>query len=57
MTFQDKTLVRKLVIVLLVKLVVLLALWWIFVREQRVAVDADAAATQLLGVEVVKTKE
>jgi len=49
--------VRKLAIVLLVKLVVLLALWWIFVREQRVAVDADAAATQLLGVEVVKTKE
>ena len=57
MTLQDKTLVRKLAIVLLLKLLVLLALWWIFVREQRVTVDADAAATQLLGVQVLKTKE
>lgn len=57
MTPQDKTLVRKLAVVLLLKLLVLLALWWIFVREQRVAVDADAAATQLLGVQAVKTKE
>jgi len=57
MTPQDKTLVRKLAVVLLLKLLVLLALWWIFVREQRVAVDTDAAATQLLGVQVLKTKE
>ncbi len=45
---MDKTLVRKLAFVLLVKLALLLALWWGFVREQRVAVDADQVAAQLL---------
>lgn len=57
MTLQDKTLVRKLVIAVLIKLVVLVALWWGFVREQRVTVDAETAATQMLGAEVVKKKE
>lgn len=57
MTPQDKTLVKKLTLALLVKLVVLFGLWWGFVREQRVAVDAQTAATQLLGAEAVKTKE
>lgn len=54
---QDKTLVRKLAIVLVIKLIVLTALWWGFVREQRVVVDDNAAAVQLLGPEHVKTKE
>jgi len=45
---MDKTLARKLALVLLLKLALLLALWWGFVREQRVTVDADSAATQLL---------
>jgi hypothetical protein len=45
---MDKTLARKLALVLLVKLALLLALWWGFVREQRVTVDADGVATQLL---------
>lgn len=57
MTPQDKTLVKKLTLALLVKLVVLFGLWWGFVREQRVAVDAQTAATQLLGAEAAKTKE
>jgi hypothetical protein len=45
---MDKTLARKLALVLLLKLALLLALWWGFVREQRVTVDADEVAVQLL---------
>jgi hypothetical protein len=45
---MDKTLARKLVLVLLVKLALLLALWWGFVRGQRATVDADKVAAQLL---------
>jgi hypothetical protein len=45
---MDKTLARKLALVLLLKLALLLALWWSFVREQRVTVDADKVASQLL---------
>ncbi len=43
-----KTLARKLALVLLVKLALLLALWWGFVREQRVTVDANKVAAQIL---------
>jgi hypothetical protein len=46
---KDRLLLHKLATVLVVKLVVLTGLWWGFVREQRVPVDTDAAATQLLG--------
>jgi multidrug resistance efflux pump len=49
MNFQDRTLVRKLATVLVIKLVVLVALWWWFVREQRVPVDTNATASQMLG--------
>jgi hypothetical protein len=45
---MDKTLARKLALVLLVKLALLLALWWGFVRDQRVTVDADKVEAQLL---------
>ncbi len=45
---MDKPLTRKLAIVLLLKLALLLVLWWGFVREQRVTVDADKVAAQLL---------
>ena len=48
MNFSDKTLVRKLAIVLVLKLTVLMALWWFFVRENRVTVDECSAATQFL---------
>lgn len=44
----DKILVRKLAVVLVIKLAVLLALWWVFVREQRVTVDGDGVAAQFL---------
>ncbi len=45
---MDKPLARNLALVLLLKLALLLALWWGFVREQRVPVDADKIAAQLL---------
>ena len=54
---QDKILVQRLAVVLVIKLAVLMALWWAFVREQSVAVDSQATAAQLLGSEDVKTKE
>ncbi|WP_296497153.1 cytochrome oxidase putative small subunit CydP [Rhodoferax sp.] len=44
----DKTLVRKLAVVLVIKLAVLVALWWGFVREQRVTVDTNSVAAQFL---------
>lgn len=49
MDLSDRLLMRKLAVVLAIKLVVLTGLWWGFVREQRVPVDTDTAATQLLG--------
>ncbi len=40
---------RKLAVVLVIKLFVLGGLWWVFVREERVAVSPETAATQMLG--------
>lgn len=48
MTPSDRKLTRKLAWMLVVKLVALVLLWWLFVHDQRVEVDGDAAATQLL---------
>ena len=45
-TAQDR-LVRHLVIAVALKLVVLTGLWWAFVRDERVGVDADRAAAHL----------
>lgn len=44
----DTHLVKKLAVVLVLKFAVLATLWWGFVREQRVAVDADSVAAQFL---------
>ncbi len=49
MQFHDRSLIRKLAVVLVVKLLVLTGLWWAFVHEQRVPVDAETAAAQMLG--------
>jgi hypothetical protein len=43
---QDR-LVRHLVIAVALKLVVLTGLWWAFVRDERVGVDAERAADHL----------
>ncbi|AGX86441.1 cytochrome oxidase putative small subunit CydP [Candidatus Symbiobacter mobilis] len=37
----DRSLLRKLVVAVLLKLVVLTILWWAFVRDHRVAVDPE----------------
>ncbi len=57
MNLQDRTLVRKLLIVLVIKGAVLFALWWFFVHEQRVVVDGARLATQLLGPGQTEKKE
>lgn len=43
---QDR-LVRHLAIAVALKLAVLTALWWAFVRDERVGVDVDRAAAHL----------
>jgi len=40
----DRRLLRELVVVIVLKLVILIALWFAFVRDQRVSVDADSVA-------------
>jgi len=47
MTRDESRLVRHLAIAILVKLALLVALWWVFVRDHRVNVDADRAASQI----------
>jgi hypothetical protein len=56
MNLSDKTLVKKLVTVLVIKLVALVALWWFFVRDQHVPVDGNRVATQFLVPAPTKAK-
>ena len=48
MNLSDTSLLRKLALALALKLVLLLALWWLFVRDQGVVLDASSVAAQLL---------
>ena len=56
MTHPEKSLTKRLTVVLVIKLAVLLALWIGFVRDQRVIVDADRVAAQLLQSVATPTK-
>lgn len=47
MNRAEQRLLRHLVIAVLVKLALLIALWWLFVRDARVHVDAEQAAAQI----------
>ncbi|MCO5399896.1 cytochrome oxidase putative small subunit CydP [Ralstonia soli] len=47
MSPNDRRLVRHLLIVVTIKVAVLGALWWVFVRDARVPVDAERAADRL----------
>lgn len=47
MNLSDQGLLRHLVVVVLIKLVLITALWWAFVRESRVSVDSAAMAAQV----------
>jgi multidrug resistance efflux pump len=49
MTQAERRLLRHLVTAVLIKLVVLVLLWWAFVRDARVSVDTDRVAAQLGG--------
>ncbi len=57
MSLHDQTLIRKLVIAVVIKLLVLFALWWGFIREQRVDVDGISAADHVLGAPQAKDKD
>jgi len=57
MNIQDRTLLRKLIWTVLIKLVALSVLWWLFVHDAQVAVDEGAAARQLLAPAVRTTQE
>jgi len=48
MKLSDHILVKRLGVVLAIKLVLLFGLWWGFVRDQQVMVDASAMAAQAL---------
>lgn len=56
MTLSDKSLIRKLAVVLLVKLILLTGLWWAFVRDTRVAVDDQRQAERLLSTQSPSAK-
>ncbi|MBS1210701.1 MAG: hypothetical protein H6R19_3099 [Proteobacteria bacterium] len=44
---NDRQLARKLIAVLLIKLVLIVGLWWVFIRGQKVEVDSAAMAGAL----------
>jgi hypothetical protein len=48
MILPDQTLLKKLTLALVLKLALLLALWWAFVRDQGMQVDENSVAAQLL---------
>lgn len=48
MQWSDSALVRHMVWVVLVKLVLLTAIWWAFFRSERVQADAGSTAAHVL---------
>jgi hypothetical protein len=48
MTHAEHRLLRHLAIAVTVKLALLAALWWLFVRDEQVQVDADRTAARLV---------
>lgn len=50
MTSADRRLLRHLITAVMIKLVVLTALWWLFIRDARVPVDTDRVGQHLGGV-------
>ena len=53
MKTPDRSLLTKLAIAVMVKLVLLVGLWWVFFHDQGVAVDAQLVSDQLLSPGVV----
>jgi hypothetical protein len=48
MNISDKNLFNKLAMALVLKLAILMGLWWVFVRDHRVALDGNSVAAQFL---------
>lgn len=48
MTPTDRRLVREITVVIIVKLILITALWWAFIRDAKVAVDPGAMAAQVV---------
>ncbi|MGD9871404.1 MAG: cytochrome oxidase putative small subunit CydP [Thauera sp.] len=48
MTPTDRRLVREITVVIIVKLMLITALWWAFIRDAKVAVDPGAMAAQVV---------
>ena len=48
MNIYDKNLFNKLAMALVLKLAILMGLWWAFVRDHRVALDGNSVAAQFL---------
>ncbi|QID19828.1 hypothetical protein G3580_12120 [Nitrogeniibacter mangrovi] len=44
---NDRTLVRKLALVVAIKLAAIFALWWVFVRDDRIVPAADMVAEHI----------
>lgn len=44
---NDRQLARKLILVVLIKVMLIVGLWWAFVRDQKVGVDSEAMAGAL----------
>ena len=52
MNQKPRSLLAHLLIVVLVKLVVLALIWWFFIRQQAVDIDADTMASKI-GIPVI----
>jgi low temperature requirement protein LtrA len=50
MTHHEQRLLRHLIIAVLIKLVVLMVLWWVFFHDGQVRVDADRVAEKISAV-------
>lgn len=45
---SDKALWRKLITVIILKLIIILAIWWVFMKDNRVTVDEKTAEQHIL---------
>lgn len=47
MNTTDRRLVREITVVIVIKLILITALWWAFIRDAKVPVDPGAMAAQV----------